>query len=163
MNKQECEYLSALIDDECTDRHESTMLTLLKDANASSIFKRYHLIGDVMRSNLSQQVVDITQQIHEKIAIQDLPVAEPKKYSLYSMQVRGICAMAVSLIIAVVIFFSDYQSNQSVSIAQSIPSKSPANMLHNYLVSHNGYRTNIGFIGMSPNIRAVANDMNVSQ
>ena len=114
MNQQEREYLSALIDDECTDKHKSTIRMLLKDKDARGIFKRYHLVGDAMRGNLPEQIVDITQQIREKIATQDLPIAEPQTYTI---KTAGIYAMAASLMIVAVIFFSGQQSHQSANIA----------------------------------------------
>ena len=71
MNKQ----ISAMIDDQLVD--ETSLDELLDNEECQATFSRYHLIGDVMRDEVSEQLlnIDISEQIMAKLEVQ--PISAP--------------------------------------------------------------------------------------
>jgi len=69
------EQISAMIDDQLVD--EQLLDELLDNEECQATFSRYHLIGDVMRDEVSEQLlnIDISEQLMAKL--EEQPIAAP--------------------------------------------------------------------------------------
>ena len=81
MNNRVGEQVSALLDEELSPQEASMVLNLLRDQEGLRLqWGRYHLIGDVMRGEMTQtDGFRMRQQISERLATEPAIIAAPER------------------------------------------------------------------------------------
>ena len=180
MNESTKEQLSAFIDGEQNGEHLLDKLT--QDEEMKETWSRYHLIGDCLRDNLPDQI-STHIPVNVKNALQHEPtiLAPTKK----RFDIKPLVGMAIAASVAMVAVLTLQTGNENgaasigsptiantdsqvesfnfsepqilpAAVKQSDTPESIVNQrLNDYLMNHNGYRSNGGVNGIMPYVRMV--------
>jgi sigma-E factor negative regulatory protein RseA len=121
MNEQKREQLSALVDDELAQEASSVIESLLEDNDAKETWSRYHLIGNSLRGQLPEHIVDISSNVSQAIASEPTILAPAKKSSSRKSSdlMKPVMGFAIAASVAAVAIFNVQQANQISEIGQS--------------------------------------------
>ncbi|MCW8997019.1 MAG: RseA family anti-sigma factor [Psychromonas sp.] len=109
--KVDNEQLSALIDNDIVD--ESLLDELITSETQQAKFARYHLIGDVMRGDVAEQLVDI--DVSQKIMAEINRQSSSEKVTKLDASIKKVRLQENSKIISFVKHFGQYAIAASVA------------------------------------------------
>lgn len=173
------EQLSALMDGEESDIN--LVLENMQDQDVRGHWKRYHLIRDVMRNQISTvDKHDVSNKIHDAISVEPTVIAPAQiknkpvnKAFFKQLGSMAIAATVTAVAILVVQQNPNINTEQSTAIAsksiepvnknviQTVSTrnielnKAVAAKLNGYLVNHNEYAASTGMQGAIPYTRVV--------
>ena len=186
MNEQKREQLSAYMDGEAGEM-PSIADEIIRDDSLGPVWKRYHLISDVMRGYLPRHL-DGELASRVAAAIKEEPaILAPTVRKRSAAILKPVAGLAIAASVATLAIFAvrhnqgdQYQAGQpEPAVAQQAPVQAvpvtarqvsadntepvykpiPASSrLNSYLVNHNEYRSHTGMQGMLPYVRIVTYD-----
>ena len=160
--------ISAFMDGELAQQEAGAALESLRDeGEARDVWRRYHLIGDLMRdpNTLSS---GFSSRVAERIA-QEPTVLAPARRRIQAarMPVWALSAAASLAAVALVgwVAFGPREEPQlavsppQVAVAQEAPQVAPPAAANDYLLAHQGYSPRNSLQGAAPYVRTVSGNM----
>lgn len=185
MSEFDNEQISVLMDGELGNENTDITDRIIKNQELRGTWSRYHLIGDCLRGNLSDNISnDISSKISD--ALQSEPtVLAPKRTKRINL--RPVAGFAIAASVAMVAVFGVQRGNEidistpGASVASNevntiapqtfsfpetqvlpaavkktdTPDAIANQRLNNYLMNHNEYRSNGSINGILPYVRIV--------
>lgn len=159
--------ISALMDGELAPHETSGALEALRvEGEAREGWRRYHLIGDLMRDSHSFSA-GFAVRVAQRIA-QEPTVLAParRKIQAVRMPVWALSAAASLAAVALVSWVAfgptdepQLARNQAPVLAASeTPQVAPPDAANDYLLAHQGYSPRNGLQGMAPYVRTVSGE-----
>lgn len=174
------EQISALLDEELSTQETTTVLDLLREREELRLqWGRYHLIGDVMRGEMTQtDGFRMRQQISERLAAEPAIIAAPRRKVRPAAKQRWLrigagAGLAASVAVLTVVMspgISQLSAPDTPQVAAAIPTPSAPviyvqqpgirwknlseptveSQLNDYLVDHSEYASPAGIGGVIP-------------
>jgi len=186
MTEHKREQVSALMDGELDEVASSR---LAEDESVKNIWRRYHLISDVIHQRTPQTSPHLAAKISELIKNEPTVLAPGhRSFPAYLRPVAGIAvaaSVATLAILGIQQYRNDTETREPVVAQLTVQSQSPvrgimipaeqANMesirpvqmeiqsdakINRYIMNHNEYQSNAGVQGVMPYVRLVATDNN---
>jgi len=160
--------ISAFMDGELAQHEAGAALESLRDeGEARDLWRRYHLIGDLMRDSNTLSS-GFSSRVAERIA-QEPTVLAPSRRRIEAarMPVWALSAAASLAAVALVgwVAFGPREEPQlalsqpPVPAAQEAPQVAPPAAANDYLLAHQGYSPRNSLQGAAPYVRTVSGDM----
>lgn len=166
--------ISAFMDGELAQHEAGAALESLRDEDeARDVWRRYHLIGDLMRdpNTLSSGFgAGFSSRVGERIAQEPTVLAPPpsrRRIEAAQMPVWALSAAASLAAVALVgwVAFGPGDEPQvalsqpQIPAAQEAPQVAPPAAANDYLLAHQGYSPRNSLQGAAPYVRTVSSSM----
>jgi len=162
--------ISAFMDGELAQHEAGGAIESLRDEDeARDVWRRYHLIGDLMRDPQALSA-GFAARVGERIAQEPTVLAPPpsrRRIEAARMPVWALSAAASLAAVALVgwVAFGPGEEPQlalsppQVPAAQEAPQVAPPAAANDYLLAHQGYSPRNSLQGAAPYVRTVSGDM----